>query len=515
MTYRQHERFQRPHNQAPREVELKLAVPDTSVDALEAYLRARAVEAEKPPRRHEVTTYFDTPDRALERAGVSLRVRSADGTRVQTLKADRQDSVAADRAEWEWPVSQNKPDLGLARQVLEERGLPHELDLAPVFRTEVNRTTRVLNLDGGTVVETAFDEGLITACDYHQPIRELELELRDGAAAPLYRLACELHAAAPLRLETESKGARGYRLASGAKPETHKSKDASIDPDTSGAEALRHIINAGLGHLLANQPAGLTGDAEGVHQMRVAIRRLRAALALFQPSLEPHAAGLFQDELRRLGRVFGEARDWDVFCLQILPGVLETDRDVGWRDLLLEPAEVARTAAHADFTGEIRSPAFTRLVLGLAAWAEEMGFPDNPGLRRPIEDSCPALLDRLAAKVVRRGHQIRHRSETELHALRKSLKKLRYGIDFLRPVFHRSPLKSYLHDCKKLQQTLGDINDTVTATALAERLVKGTRLDLAPAVAALAGQLGRRRNDALGKLAKRWDAFSDQPRFWA
>jgi hypothetical protein len=58
MTYRQHERFQRPHNQAPREVELKLAVPDTSVDALEAYLRARAVEAEKPPRRHE----FRPPD---------------------------------------------------------------------------------------------------------------------------------------------------------------------------------------------------------------------------------------------------------------------------------------------------------------------------------------------------------------------------------------------------------------------------------------------------------------------
>ena len=71
------------------------------MDALEAYLRARAADGKE---RHEVTTYFDTPDRALERAGVSLRVGSADGTRVQTLKADRQDSVAADRAEWEWPV---------------------------------------------------------------------------------------------------------------------------------------------------------------------------------------------------------------------------------------------------------------------------------------------------------------------------------------------------------------------------------------------------------------------------
>ena len=300
-------------------------------------------------------------------------------------------------------------------------------------------------------------------------------------------MACELHAAAPLRIETESKGARGYRLASGAKPETHKSKEASIDPDTSGAEAFRQIINAGLGHLLANQPAGLAGDAEGVHQMRIAIRRLRAALALFQPSLEPHAAALFQDELRRLGRVFGEARDWDVFCLQILPGVLETERDAGWRDLLLEPARLPELRPMQTSPGKFAAPPSPGWCSVWPPGRRRCGFPDNPGPRRPIEDLCPALLDRLAAKVVRRGHQIRHRSETELHALRKSLKKLRYGIDFLRPVFHRSPLKSYLHDCKKLQQTLGDINDTVTATALAERLVKGTRLDLAPAVGALAG----------------------------
>jgi CHAD domain-containing protein len=114
-----------------------------------------------------------------------------------------------------------------------------------------------------------------------------------------------------------------------------------------------------------------------------------------------------------------------------------------------------------------------------------------------------------------RGRQIRHRSEAELHALRKSPKKLRYGIDFLRPVFDPAPLKPYMRDCKKLQQILGDINDTVTATTLAERLVKGTQLDLAPAVAALAEPLDRRRGDALSLLAKRWDAFSDQPPFWA
>jgi triphosphatase len=512
MTSQPHERSPGPQAQPKREIELKLTGPDGSVDALETYLRGS--DAETAPRRHEVTTYFDTPDRTLERGGVSLRVRAVDGSRKQTLKADPQNSVAADRAEWEWTIKQDKPDLRPAKRVLAERGLPQKLDLAPIFKTEVNRTTRVLKLDGGTVIETAYDEGLITADDSHQPIRELELELRQGEAAPLYRLACELHAAAPVMIETESKGARGYRLASGAKPEAHKSRDTSIDPQTNGAAAFRQIVNAGLGHLLANQSAGLAGDAEGVHQMRIAVRRLRAALALFQPFLEPHAASLFQGELQRVGRVFGEARDWDVFCLQILPDVMNSERDVGWRDLLLEPAGAAREAAHAAFTKEIRDPAFTRLILGLAAWAEEMRLPGNPGSQRPVEDLCRALLDRLATKVERRGRKIRHRSETELHALRMLLKKLRYGIDFLRPVFHPAARKSYLHECKKLQKTLGDINDTVTATALAERLVKGARLDLAPAVGLLAEQLGRRRDEALGHLAKRRDAFSDQPRFW-
>jgi triphosphatase len=511
MTHERQKQSRRQQDQPPREVELKFSVPDGSADALIAHLQA--ADAEIASRRHETTTYFDTPERVLERNGVSLRVRVTAGRRVQTMKADRQHSVAADRTEWEWPINQDKPNLRLAEQLLVERGLPQKLDLEAIFRTEVERTTGVLKPDGETIIETAYDEGRIVAGKSDLPIRELELELRGGEAVSLYRLGCELHAVTPLTLESDSKGERGYRLASGAKPEVHKAKNATIDPEMSGAAAFRQIVNAGLGHLLANQAAGLAGDVEGTHQMRVAIRRLRAALALFQPLLQPHVSALFQDEMRRIGRVFGKARDWDVFCLQILPSVFQTERGAGWRDLLLEPATAARAAAHVEFAGEVRGPAFTRLVLGLAAWAEELRLPGDPE-QRSIDCLCPALLDRLAAKVARRGSRIRHRSESELHALRKSLKKLRYGIDFLRPVFYPAALKAYLHNCKKLQKTLGDINDTVTATIVAERLVKGTRLDLAPAVGAIAERLDRNRNESLKHLAKQWQAFSDQPRLW-
>ena len=107
MTHQSHEQSIRPDHKPSRGSQSKLAVPEGSVEALEALLRT--TDAGHVARRHEVTTYFDT-----ERRGISLRVRVADGQCIQTVKADRRDSLAADRTEWEWPIKQNKPDLRAA-----------------------------------------------------------------------------------------------------------------------------------------------------------------------------------------------------------------------------------------------------------------------------------------------------------------------------------------------------------------------------------------------------------------
>jgi hypothetical protein len=200
-----------------------------------------------------------------------------------------------------------------------------------------------------------------------------------------------------------------------------------------------------------------------------------------------------------------------VFCLQILPDVLRTERDVGWRDLLLEPAATARTAADADFTREIRRP--------LPGWSSVW----RPGRRRcgyrtiRSGDNQSKTCVRSRSPGGEGGSarppdpaSIRNRAARAAEIAEEAAIQHR----FLRPVFRPAPLKSYLRDCKKLQQTLADINDTETVTATAERLVKGKRLDLAPAVGALAEQLGCRRNDGMSGLAKRWNAFSDQRRFW-
>src|SRR4051794_9952722 len=144
--------------------------------------------AKNPPTpRHERTTYFDTSDEALARSGLSLRVRCTDGRHIQTVKANRSNGAAADRDEFEWPLETDKPDLRLAARTPLAEHLPSGQALNPVVETDIRRTIHIVRLDDDTVVEAAFDEGMIAAGEAARPVRELELELKQGTPAALFR----------------------------------------------------------------------------------------------------------------------------------------------------------------------------------------------------------------------------------------------------------------------------------------------------------------------------------------
>ena len=165
----------------PREVELKFCLPPGgSRAALEASPALAAAEAKQ---HHEVTTYFDTPDGLLDRAGLTLRVRRSGNTYIQTVKSrSKGRSVATSRSEWEWPIGQDVPDVGrLAKtRALAKAAQAIKGRLEPVFVTDIRRTTCLLHLDGNTVVEVAIDEGSIEAGRAREPVSELELELKGG-----------------------------------------------------------------------------------------------------------------------------------------------------------------------------------------------------------------------------------------------------------------------------------------------------------------------------------------------
>ena len=461
-------------------------------------------------RTHQVTTYFDTADTTLALLGLSLRVRRAEARFVQTLKADRTAGVAANRAEWEWPVEANSPDLTLLAETSRWQ-LPPKLDLQPVVVTTIDRTVRVIQHADGTEIEAALDEGVISAGDAHQPVRELELELRRGRLSSLLEWAIELHAAVPLMIETETKAQRGYRLR-GAIPGLsnnfgQKADEVAPGPDAPAAEAFQLIVTAALGHLLVNQPASLAGEARGLRQMRLAIRRLRSSLALFKPHLEPDATSRFQYELRRIGHLLKDAQDWNVFCFDTLPEAMPGD-------ILLRPlAAAAREAAHHELVSELRAPSFTALVLGLAAWVERGALTDAARLQ-PLGQIASPLLDRLAKKLDERGRPIEHQSEPEWLALGKAFKDLRHGVEHLASAYPKHAANAWLSNCAPLRTALRKVNGRARACALAAHLGHEGQPALAQAIAALSTQLRQRRDDALPDLAEQWNKLQAYARFW-
>lgn len=497
-------------NPAPTELEVKFLLPQGAEAALERHPALRAGAASSPEVREEVTVYFDTPDHSLLRAGASLRVRHSRGGRVQTLKL-RGAHGPFGRSEREWPLDGEAPDPRLLATT-PVAPMVASNPLEPVFSAEVRRTVRTVRR-GDAVIEMVVDIGTLLAGGAREPIREMELELKGGSPAALYRFAESIQADIPLLLGAEAKSDRGWRMLTGRPRAAEKAIQPALRPDMSGAEAFRRLAGAILASLLANQPAA-AGGMEGVHGMRVAIRRMRALLALFRPHLAPDVEEHFTDMLRRLGRVLGEARDLDVFCVQTLPELVRTGLDPSLARALQRAAEGERAAAHARVRAEFGGTALTRMVIGLAAWAEDptalSGRADGGAMARPLSDLAGALEKRLHRQVRRRGRRIRRRSEEELHDLRKALKKLRYALEFLEPLHRHKRLKAYLRHCKDLQESLGALNDAAVAVALAERLALGSE-GLGPAVTELRDGAAWRSDAALDGLPAAWRSFKQQP----
>jgi triphosphatase len=501
----------------PREVELKLQLRPGSRAIVEASTAFANAAAE---HRHQVTTYFDTPDNVLSGAGFMLRIRQSGGAHIQTVKsrANRR-GVATSRGEWEWPIGGDCPDLTHLLEISDLAKIAQMIEgkLGPVFATDIHRTTRLLYLQDNTIVEAALDEGSIEAGAASEAVSELELELKGGCRAPMYQLASQLQLLAPMWISTESKSARGWHLRTGQTEGTTEPKTPKLGRGVRAANGFCEIIGGTLGHLTSNIAPTLRGDPEGVHQMRTALRASRAALELFEPRLDAMVVGRFDAELQGFGRLFGAARDWDVFCLQTLPAaMLELPAERLWD--LKQVADMQRRLADAAVADALCGQPFTAMVLGLAAWTEEgAAQPSKLGddrMRKRLATLAPCLLDRVAAKAKKREHHEGKLSAEARHSLRKALDKLCDDVKFLTQIFPRRKLERYRDRCEDVQAILGLANDAEVAQRLLLTLVTGRRPDLAKPADTLARWSKRRSRKTLRDLKAALEDFQAEPVFW-
>jgi triphosphatase len=509
------------------ETELKFKLTAAKRKAIERILTARGLTPSKTAERYE-TTYFDSPDFAVADAGLSLRIRRVGKGFTQTLKAiEATGDTPAQRFETEWHIKKAELDTSLliATPLSRTRALDHRL--SPLFVTDIERTTYRIPLGPGAYAELTIDQGAIRAGKARQTVHELEIELKRGSPSALYHFAVGLHAEQALEVMTESKAARGYRLIGARQPRAHENVPPRLRKTVTVGAAIRTILGSGLGQLLVNLPA-LAADIEGLHQARVAIRRLRSALMLFEDHVEPQAASGFQAKLKRFGQTLGDARDWDVFVRETIPrarydGQVQSDGktagnglDHQWIDLLAAKAEAARQRAHGAVERMTASADFTGFVLTLGGWIEGAAWLNQDGNGGiPLRDAAPGMFDQLERKVLKRGRCIAHSNAEELHALRKTLKKLRYSLDYLPGLYPARRVEKFLNACKKLQKVLGEINDMATTDRLVALLSQNGDIAVAPGAGLLDEWTLRRREAALAKLPKVWEKFEDARRFWA
>jgi inorganic triphosphatase YgiF len=448
------------------EIELKLT---TSKNGLHRAMMLPWLKKQAGKRGHKqalTSVYFDTDDFALRKHGVSLRVRKVDGHRLQTIKANS--SALITRDEWEAAIDRDQPNLEFARDTALAPLLTAELTerLSPVFETQVERVVIPLHF-GNSDIELAFDQGRVATMDAKLDLAEIEIELKYGDRRDAARLAERLARSVPITLSVGSKAERGYALLEGALDAPVFSEPVVIGKKATVTETFVAVSFACLRQIAGNYGAVRNGDPEGIHQMRVGLRRLRASLSLFKKILHDGKVTKLKRELKWLTGQLGQARDYDVFVRKALASYRAEHRDRRELEILQNELERTRNAGFATARAAVDSERFRRLLLDVALRLLDSGYHnDSDALARAL-GGCPARtfaqneLARRIRKINKRLRKLKQLDGRRRHKLRIAVKKVRYGREFFRTLRTggRKSGRKLDYALEKLQSGLGDLND--------------------------------------------------------
>jgi len=283
--------------------------------------------------------------------------------------------------------------------------------------------------------------------------------------------------------------------------------DDPLSPDTPPGRALRQIVAECHRDLLKYRAIVLTSRRPvGIHQTRVALRRLRAALTLFRGAVDGPTDGrlvrALAAEAKWLAGECAPARDLHVFLTETVEDVPTAVKRIAAR-LARTHIERARTtlsgARYNVFEGQLA--VFCQASAAGAGRLEDFGRP---------------LLDQHQAKVDRRGRHLASLGRERLHKLRIAIKKLRYAATFLRPAFASPGANAYIEATVRLQGALGTLNDRAVAAQMLEDIAVAARPteDVEQPLARLAKQARSGDKRRRRKLEQAWRTFRKTERFW-
>ena len=452
--------------------------------------------------------WLDTPDGAL----------AAEGRLVEAPKrGPRRLMALAPAAEAPWHPGQILPPVAILA--------PHETPAAaegaalmPLAALSGKRRSQRL-LIGDAVVVLHLIQGHFRTVAAE---REVARVLLSGTAPAVLDLARRLAAALPLLPPSQSLGAEALSLATGQAPPPRRHGA----PDTSEAASAEACFTMAIGHLLevALQVAPIARagiEIEGVHQLRVALRRLRSVLKVFRPITGCKQGRALDGVLRQMLGLLGPARDWDVFLAGIgadLAALLPEDKRL---KSLLSAAEAKRQAAYAALAEALDGPAWRAAVTSGLAFTLEKPWRAGAGDERlglldaPPQDFAALILGKRWGSLLEAGAEIETLPAEALHELRLDAKRLRYAAEVFAPVFPKKAARRFQRRLAALQEELGRSNDAAVARSLVQSLAGENDEARAWAIGVAEGWcLARSMADHDGVL-KAWKKLSAKESFWS
>ena len=451
------------------------------------------------------TVYFDTGDLRLARWGASMRHRLGQGWTVK-LPAEVEDGVLV-RPELTFPASGKRPPAAAVDLV---RAFTRGNELVPQSTLRTTRRRTELRDSAGTLLADVFEDDVAvhSGAPEEEGFREVEVEVRPSTPRELLRALVERLSAAGA---TTAGPMPKYERALGARGRAREVELPELTADATVGDVVRRALAASVTRLVVHDPVvRLDTDPEGVHQTRVATRRLRSDLRTFRSVIDAEATARFRQELRWIASLLGVVRDGDVLLERMRRSAAKLPEDERRGAVeVLSTLERHRDVAHAQLLAALRERRYLELLDRLVSEANSPSLLDEA--HRPARVVLPALVQGPWRSLERAARRLGKKpSDAELHELRIRAKRVRYAAEAAVPLLGQEAA-GFAGAAADLQTVLGDLNDAVVARTWLREWAKGDRTPEGIAAAKVLARLERERaREERARWRGRWDRLAEE-----
>jgi triphosphatase len=449
--------------------------------------------------------WHDSPDRTLVQQGLALAEQRPEW-RLERLHPDTQP----------WPPGMPSPVLETAR---DPSVLGHALPnpLVPVAAFEGRSTSLTLVSEQAPVALTLM-RGVVRAVAGEHLVCRVRL---DGPASAVQALAMALTGELRLALPRTSLAGEAIAVAMGVPASPRREGAAELPAGLSMAAAFSYVVGHLTDVILYFAPVAAQGQdgPEPVHQMRVAVRRLRSTIKVFRRAVNCPDVDAVDGGLKALADKLAPTRDWDVFVTETGAAVADAFPTEKRLQRLLAAAERCRRTCHDELRAVLIGPEFRRLGIELAClagsqeWQANLVDTERAELDAPLEEFAARLLNRRLKRLWQVEGDINQLEPAAMHAIRLRAKRLRYAAEIFAPLYRGKTTSRFIRQLTTLQNRLGTLNDAAVASSLLGELARNGGQAFANGL--VLGFVGARGERTRKRISQAWEKLRRVTPFWS